>query len=126
MSDTIPVGLCQCGCGGAAPIATRSNTAFGHVKGQPMRFIMGHQHHRQESFDVRFWARVTKSPEPDGCWLWSGAIFTATGYGSVTVNSRPASAHRIAWTLTHGAIPGGLNVLHRCDNPPCVRPDHLF
>ena len=38
----------------------------------------------------------------------------------------PTCAHRVAWMLTNGAIPPGLHVLHRCDNPPCVRPDHLF
>lgn len=63
-----------------------------------------------------FWTRVTKTGE---CWLWTGR--THNGYGMVA-NRR---AHRVAWELTHGPIPDGLDVLHQCDNPPCVRPDHL-
>lgn len=70
----------------------------------------------------RFWSRVKKT---EGCWTWTGAKIS--GYGdlrvSVTVHQL---AHRFSWELHHGPIPAGLHVLHRCDNPPCVRPDHLF
>lgn len=72
---------------------------------------------------VRFWAHVAKG---DGCWEYTGARGTF-GYGNVNIGaSRYDRAHRVSWRLTHGAIPGGMQVLHRCDNPPCVRPDHLF
>src|SRR6185295_10809571 len=65
----------------------------------------------------------------DGCWEWQGWR-NAGGYGVLA--SGPAGrqkdelAHRIAWRLTNGAIPDGLRVLHRCDNPPCCNPAHLF
>lgn len=70
----------------------------------------------------RFWAKVDKTGE---CWLWVGAV-QANGYGRFHYRSAAVSAHRHAWHLTHGPIPDGMFVCHRCDTPPCVRPDHLF
>lgn len=65
-------------------------------------------------------------PEPfSGCWLWSGGLIDGR-YGMFTVNNKPCRAHRIAWQLYRGSIPNGVNVLHRCDTPICVNPDHLF
>jgi HNH endonuclease len=77
---------------------------------------------------ARFWSMVT--PEPNtGCWLWSGTV-TEHGYGVLrggqAGRAHSIGAHRFAWTLTHGEIPSGREVLHRCDNPPCCNPSHLF
>ena len=60
-----------------------------------------------------------------GCWEWIGARTTA-GYGEINRKRRVRYVHRIAWELHHGPIPAGKWVLHRCDNPPCWNPDHLF
>ena len=59
------------------------------------------------------------------CWTWSGAKNRA-GYGTIKISGHSLLAHRISWTLEKGEIPPALFVLHKCDNPSCVRVDHLF
>lgn len=79
----------------------------------------------------RFWQKVDRNgptvrEELGPCWVWTAHRDT-TGYGIFGISARlHAMAHRFAWAEEHGQIPDGLKVLHRCDNPPCVRPDHLF
>lgn len=69
----------------------------------------------------RFWERVDKSGE---CWLWTG-FRDKGGYGRVGHEGRSVLAHRFAYEIAVGPIPDGLDVLHSCDNPPCVNPAHL-
>jgi predicted DNA-binding protein (UPF0251 family) len=60
------------------------------------------------------------------CWPWLGSC-DAHGYGQMGYGQRKKlKAHRVAWELANGAIPEGMSVLHRCDNPPCCNPAHLF
>lgn len=70
-------------------------------------------------------------PDARGCRLWQGSRRRAgrahpNGYATITVQGRGRVASRVLWTLTHGPIPKGLNVLHTCDTPPCCEITHLF
>jgi hypothetical protein len=70
----------------------------------------------------RFWSKVEKG---DGCWLWKGG--TSRGYGEFHLNRKTAKAYRVSWQLANGRdIPEEMDVLHRCNNRLCVRPDHLY
>jgi hypothetical protein len=67
------------------------------------------------------------SPEPmTGCWLWTGGTVDRNGYGKVSYADRPIYVHRFVYERTIGPIPPGLFILHRCDVPACVNPDHLY
>lgn len=59
-----------------------------------------------------------------GCWLWQGRL-TSQGYGEFVLRRKHVVAHRYAYILTHGSIPADLQLMHRCGDPRCVRPDHL-
>lgn len=72
-------------------------------------------------------ARTRETPQ--GCWEWLGEQSDG-GYGRVwtTISGKSVrrSAHRLAWSIENGPIPEGMLICHKCDNPPCIRPTHLF
>ena len=85
--------------------------------------------HRRRPLIDRYWEKVDSKPiDPNGCWLWTAGT-SAAGYGMLSRGGRGNGmiyTHRMAWEFAYGSIPSNMWVLHQCDVPRCVRPDHLF
>lgn len=74
----------------------------------------------------RFWSKVSRGPYAE-CWPWMASVRRKDeGYGAFWLEGKHQPASRVAWMLTNGPIADGLVVCHRCDNPPCCNPAHLF
>mgnify|MGYP001593407743 CR=1 FL=1 len=106
-------GYCCCGCGGKTALARENTPKMGWVKGQPVKFISGHNAKRN-----------TYTVNENGCWIWNGKP-ASTGYGKTWVKGKTVNAHRYMFEKTKGQIPAGFQLDHLCRIPLCVNPSHL-
>lgn len=107
--------LCECGCGQATPVSEKTSRRDNCVRGQPKRFVHGHNARKQSlAFDERY------DNSSRGCWIWGGRT-NAKGYGVFGDNL----AHRLAYERAKGPIPSGRQIDHLCRTPACVNPAHL-
>jgi hypothetical protein len=113
-NESIPVGLCQCGCGRTTSIVTQTDTRRGVVKGQPRRYIVGHAGAESQRLKILYVVAE------NGCWIWQG-VRNHGGYGKWGGNG----AHRVMYERLVGPVPHGLQLDHLCRNRACVNPEHL-
>ena len=118
----IPYGYCHCGCGRKTNIARKDWPEHGHVKGQPLRYLLGHANRSTPYPDEPY----TVDPET-GCWNWNFAL-DKDGYGRIYHEGRNRHAHRIYFEEKFGPLPDDMVPDHACPAGPnraCVNPDHM-
>jgi hypothetical protein len=111
-------GYCHCGCGLPAPLAKKTAQRYGHIKGEPVRYINGHYQRSSRLSSVDY----IIEDETD-CWIWQR--MTLRGYGRMRLGRTMQYAHRVYFERYRGPIPAGLHLDHLCRNPACVNPAHL-
>ena len=110
--------LCECGCGQPVKLAPKTDNKKGWIKGQPVRFIVGHASRKQYTMFVFAIDKIT------GCWIWQGSKIS-TGYGNLRIGDKNVLAHRYIYEMVNGKIPEDLELDHLCKTPLCVNPTHL-
>jgi len=107
----------------------KSLDAVGAIIGVSRHVVWKRLRENNEDMDRRndlsdFWKQIEKGG-PNDCWIWKGPVQTG-GYGRFGYKGVHYSTHRLAYILANGKIPKGMHVCHKCDNPPCCNPAHLF
>lgn len=112
-----PSGLCMCGCGEKTKLAGRTDCGKGYTKGQPNRFVSGHQCRR---FGPGYIVNLDT-----GCHMWQGAK-NKKGYGILRANAQTTLAHVHFYEKKYGPVPPGKELDHfKCDDRACCNPDHV-
>lgn len=122
MSDeqaSVKYGYCECGCGAKTRLAPKTRRECGWTKGEPQRFVHGHQFRVRRPDRYRVEDRGFKTP----CWIWQLAL-SPSGYPRESMKGE-SRAHRNMWEKKNGSVPDGLHLDHLCRVRACVNPDHL-
>jgi hypothetical protein len=117
--ESTPHGYCECGCGEKTVVNRWANRHHGHAKGQPRRFLQGHQHRKTVAPACGYIVDAET-----GCWIWKLGLDRA-GYGKTKRGGISVHAHIALWRDRHGPVPDGLELDHLCRTPACCNPDHL-
>jgi hypothetical protein len=115
-TNEIPYGYCHCGCGQKTKLRKKT-------KGKPNLYLKGHSTIRPDT-PQEFWSRVDVR-STDECWEWQD-FRDDHGYGRYVHKRKIVIASRRAWEFSNGPIPDGLFICHKCDNPSCCNPNHLY
>ena len=95
------------------------------VRADPDKMNSRGKRRATKTVEERFWEKVDKSGE---CWVWTGAKLKggrSYPYGIIRIEGKNVYAHRLAWEMENGTLERGSHVMHTCDNPSCVRVDHM-
>jgi|SRR5271166_1894912 len=106
--------LCQCGCGEPTLIAKKTRSSIGHIKGEPIAYINGHNRRKSVRYVIE--ARGYRTP----CWIWQLGLSV---WGYATENSK--SVYKVMYEEAHGPVPKGLQLDHLCRQKDCINPEHL-
>lgn len=123
LEQDIPKGFCQCGCGQKTSLARQTFSGKGYAKGEPLRFIHGHNSRTQNPI-INNLKNAYRVNDETGCWEWIKGS-NGNGYGALWNGKRAIYPHRYFYELVNGPIPEGLEIDHLCRNHACVNPDHL-
>lgn len=119
MDESISYGFCHCGCGEQTNLVPWNITRTGQVKGEPYRYIRGHQTRLNRP---EYTKKDCGYETP--CWIWNLGL-NHKGYGTIVVNGVKHTAHKVYYERKYGPIPDGLKAHHKCDMRACVNPDHV-
>lgn len=119
--------VCLCGCGKPTALAKINSREKGWIKGQPLKYISGHQRFRK-GVTHPYYPPKKRNPqykinEATGCWEWQ--LVKLRGYGQMKYKGKMGAAHRFFYQRYKGPIPPDLEIDHLCQNRGCVNPDHL-
>lgn len=116
-------GLCMCGCGQRTPLSTKTRTARGDVKGQPVRFVNGHNRRGKRNRPI-YDGPIYRVDPATGCHVWLRGT-NDDGYGQLTIDGQLWRAHLLVWWCEHGPPPPGTLVDHRCRHRACINIEHM-